>query len=218
MNHFYKSIALLMIVSGLLTACASSTSSAAKGSLTVKQRDALLAMLQQQQDNEALLASWKEARPSVMRLVAIDSELALLIEQLDKLANKNTNKTATTQKEHEHKAPSPAKPAALPPASSSPAATITTAQLAGKHTIQLAAMGSLPKVQAFWQKLQATQSQLVKHYSARYEQDTSANNTIYRLKLGEFDSQQQAIKVCDGLLAQGIPCFSSTYADNSIKL
>lgn len=209
-------LVVVLIVGGILSGCSSSPNTSDSAGLTSQQRDALLAMLQNQEEHEALIESWEQARPSVMRLVAIDSELKLLIDQLDNLAN------APIETEQPDQPIEALTPIVSAETQDNDFDSTTNGQsqsgLNDMYTVQLAAMDSLEKLKATWQQAITRKPNLEQTHVPRYERISISNQDVYRLKTGVFNTKLQALEFCDELGASNIPCFASQYGEAVFEL
>ncbi|WP_100641935.1 SPOR domain-containing protein [Alteromonas facilis] len=200
-----------------LSGCNSTSSPSEQVEFTQEQRYALIAMLEKRDENEQLIKSWKEARPAVMRLVSIDSELKLLIEQLDVLASQSASQDsdATVDKSPAVIAGAADRPedSNIEPITPNTVVKVADNNLTGKYAIQLMALDTKQKIEGAWQQLTASHASELSGFTPVAEEIETASGTIYRLKIGQFDTKIDALFACEALMEKGIRCFTSQYGN-----
>lgn len=209
-----------------LTACATTKGSKEDadvlGSLSKEQQHTLLTMLEEYQNNQNAIDSWKQHETSLVRLSEIEGDLKTLIMQLSVLAQPKPTQTSNARAVAAKGASvQPTRePATIASTTSTPTPTPTptkhdepkeVAQQQKQRTgyaVQLTALYSVEKLKAYWHKVKNKNAQLLSAYSPIYESTLDgSNNTILRLKFGEFDSYAAAKAVCSKLTNNGSSCF-----------
>jgi len=193
--------------------------------LTTEQRDELLVLLKKHKYNEELIQQWQQSQAGVSRLLAIESDLRVLIEQLNDLANEEQ----VIAKQSNNTVQKPEKPIAAAvqqtkmKVSESELRTnnevkIGTMPLPGTFTIQLAAMSRLESIETSWQNVVNSQPNLVSDLTPVAEVVERANGVIYRLKAGRFDNKEDAILLCNKLRQANVSCVASVHAERAVYL
>jgi cell division protein FtsN len=224
----------LAVLVNLLSACSMVPESAQDMSasaplLSSEQRDELLDMLKSHKDNEALIQQWRESQAGVTRLLTIESELSVLIDQLNELGADEKFAEAQTSKSNQ----GPAKPLVPQSAKEDILETHSGTQnheasqptykaslgddtkLSGLIAIQLSAMKTPGAITKSWQQLVSKEPTLIGGLSPITEAVERSNGTIYRLKVGPFGNKQEAKVLCSKLRKVNVPCIVSQYAENA---
>lgn len=229
-----KRFLTLSILGMCLSACSTmpdsdQQSDAAISALTLEQRDELLNMLKNHKDNEALIQQWRQNQPGLTRLLAIESELKVLIEQLNELSRsdsldgeKNAQTSASAEQaiisQPTQTATQPVVNNTQPSVDVQPVNKVTlddNNKLAGMVGIQLSAMKNLASISQLWQQNVQLHPSLLGNLSAAAEVVESAKGTIYRLKAGPFDNDVSAQMRCTKLRQVNISCIVIKYTEEA---
>jgi len=145
---------------------------------------------------EKLLTEWQEVKPSLKRLVAIESELSELIDYLNNLAQMPEKKQQVTNE----------KPAEV---------TISKASKDSSNSIrfsvQLAAVTIKTKINTTWAVLKNKHPKLLGSLETTYEKSIVNSKTYYRIKAGNFENKIDAKELCQQLSVLATPCLISKY-------
>jgi hypothetical protein len=197
--------------------------------LSLEQRDELLEMLKSHKDNEELIQQWRQNQPGLTRLLAIESELRVLIEQLNELSSDNSfarEKTVQPIDSSEQPIISQPTQTAIPSSVSNtqkledvqPVYQVTlddNNKLAGMLGIQLSAMKNLGGIAKLWEQYVKLHASLLGDLSAATEVVESSNGTIYRLKAGPFDNDVSAQMRCTKLRQVNVTCIVVKYTEGA---
>jgi len=193
-------------------------------SLTPQQQMTLLAMLQSYDSNQEAIEAWQNSRESVNRLVELESDLKLLIMQLNSL-------TEEAQKpEPVAESTEPAEPELATQTRSQvqdrrveDTATNTTeqpaqeVQLAQGFSMQLTAVNSLLHLRTYWQQIKQQHPVMFAEATPFYQTvDMPNGTTLFRLKVGKFATKGEAISVCREFVNAGGSCFATDNIDGLI--
>ncbi|WP_102795097.1 SPOR domain-containing protein [Bowmanella denitrificans] len=190
-----------------------------------EQLKAELAILKQkQQKYDAVVDEWQDMREGLQRLLVVEEELGLLIEQLDRMTMSEDNQAAkprsepvqvAAQKTSDQQALEQRAPQSESAESSS---AIPTAEkfrlesdLTPQYALQLTAVTSPSRLKTLWQDLRNKHPMLLAEMPANYEHVKVKNTDYYRLKVGAFTTEQAATKHCTALKAQGLSCIVNQY-------
>jgi hypothetical protein len=203
--------------------------------LSLEQRDELLEMLKSHKDNQALMQQWRQSQTGVTRLLTIESDLKVLIEQLSELSSGQSNngeqfitaqKSGAVQVAVKPIIPQQAKVDILPYQSNTqnqdaylPVYKVSlddNTQVAGLIGIQLSAMMRPAAIAKLWQQLVKLQPRLLGNLSPVTEVVESSSGTIYRLKAGPFDNKASAEMHCNKLREVNVSCIVTQYAKSAI--
>lgn len=200
--------------------------------LTTEQRDELLDMLKSHKDNNESIRQWRQSQAGITRLLNIESDLKILIEQLNELSNEGsggnddldmasqTSQLAQTDEkpqseviiqalDNKNEITSPPIYQTMPD---------NNKMLAGWTAIQLSAMKSQSSIKSLWQQLVKSHPMLLGDLSAVTEAVESSTGTIYRLKAGSFDNKRNASMLCDKLQKVGVSCLLTQYDESAMHL
>lgn len=232
-----------------LTACQSHPAKTASADTTTNTatHESLAA---KQQEYDQLLQEWKNLKPGLERLLAIESELNLLLGQLAQLSQAleqpPQGQAQVAQASTEQ--PLPAVPAAVQPApvgditddsliqtsvnqAETPiAASITPVVLDepattnapvinsqaqttqdANYALQVASITEVEKLPRVWAQMLSKNPELLAELEPNFQKVQVKNTDYYRLKLGGFATQQQAIQKCSHLKAAGVTCLVVDY-------
>jgi hypothetical protein len=215
-----SSLLVLVLVMAGLSGCSSLWQDPHQDSnmLTTKQKEELIYILDNYQEHEALIAQWKSSQGSINRLLAIENELKMLIEQLNNFETESKVDESQAAENLEQKDPQP-KVDTLPVDSRFPK---NTAESQGDYTqffaVQLAALSSVKNLSNIWQQLSRQHSNLLGNLSANVEVVESPNGKFYRLKVGEFNSSNEAVILCDKLKTLSVNCMVNRYITLPVSL
>lgn len=197
--------------------------------LSTEQRDELLDMLKSHKDNKALIQQWRESQAGVKRLLAIESDLKVLIDQLSGLVDEGSpseEQTSTSSKIPIKKSETSRTKMAIPATDGDnknknfvqPFAKTKldkNIKLAGLIALQLSAMKDPESITKLWQKLVKMQPTLLGTLSPATEAVERSNGTIYRLKAGPFDNKKDANMHCNKLQQVNVSCMVTQYAGSA---
>jgi hypothetical protein len=175
------------------------------------------------------LEEWRKMKPSIKRLVAIESELKELISELNTITQQKsqlpvekqperipTQTTKNQQNDVENTAvvASPVKPlmSAVKDTSSEP---LNENSIEKKYAIQLGSMTDKNSLKTTWIALTKVHSNLLSGLTPVYEEVELRGKNFYRLKAGGFDTEAQAIQLCNKLELLNVSCFSSNFKGES---
>jgi hypothetical protein len=175
------------------------------------------------------LEEWRKMKPSIKRLVAIESELKELIGELNTITQQQSQLPVATQPETiptqttKHQQDDVENPAViitpLKPLISAVKDTSSEPQkensIVKKYAIQLGSMTDKNSIKTTWDALTKTHSILLSGLIPVYEVALLREKTYYRLKAGGFETEVQAVKLCNKLQLLKVPCFSSTFKGES---
>jgi len=212
---------MMGIIGNMMAGCSSIdylTRNADQGSspITNEQHQDLLKMLKKNKQNEVLLSQWQQSQDGVNRLLAIESELKVLIGQLSHQLsgeNKDTNLNSLVEVEPlitlgppinmiEKPAIKVEEPAINP-------------DVSGLFAVQLTAMNRKANIIDVWNKLVQQQPNILGGLLPSSERIELPNGPIYRLKVGQFSNLKDANVVCIKLRVKNIPCIINQYDTNS---
>lgn len=194
----------------------------------------LAAYAAKQQDYEQLLQEWQTLKPGISRLLAIESELNLLLGELEQLS------ASLAQSQHSAQVASAPAPTPVPVAftSSTPVSTaavapavineavvsepvqaaprplpVSTVERAtgGNYALQVASITEPHRLQATWRNLLDKNPQLLAELEPNYQKIQVKNTDYYRLKVGSFNTQQEASRTCSHLKSAGVSCLVVDY-------
>lgn len=222
-------LSLLPLVGILaLAACQSSPSLEAKGTdAEQEQLKAELAILKQkQQKYDAVVDEWQNMREGLQRLLVVEEELGLLIEQLDKMAMSEHNQTAKPNNDQAQA--SAAEGAEQRAPQNGPVASSTTSlpdaekfrlesDLTPQYALQLTAVTSPTRLSSLWQDLSRKHPALLADLPANYQKITVKSTDYFRLKAGAFVTEQEATERCIALKTAGVGCIVSDYNNAPLK-
>lgn len=191
--------------------------------LTIEQRDELLVMLKKHKYNEQLIQQWQQSQAGVTRLLAIESDLKMLIEQLNELASDEQPIVTPTSDAVQI----PEKRIATPQAKMDVLETAMgtedkdqdeNSKLSGLIAIQLSAMTNPESIVELWQRYIELQPTLLGDLTPVVEIVERPSGTIHRLKAGPFDNIEDANLLCIKLRQANVSCIVSRYAKSAVYL
>lgn len=221
----------LLITLFCLTGCQSTASPHAGNNNPASSTD-LQAYAAKQQDYEQLLQEWQTLKPGLSRLLAIEEELHLLLGQLEQLSTslaENQTNTAISATPVPGNTTSNTPAALAAPEYTSPAftqsptpvevtSTIHTEQNTAKnanYALQVASITEQHQLPLVWQEMRTKNPQLLANMEANVQKTQVKNTDYYRLKLGSFNTQQEASNKCSNLKAAGLPCLVVNYTGSN---
>jgi len=152
---------------------------------------------------ELSMKSWQEVQPSVDRLVAIESELNVLISQLNTLVMEAEKEQQQVVKNKPKKA-----------ITTTPKAIIASSD---KHySLQLASIATPAKVEQSWLDILKGSAGQLGGEQPLVETIQVKNKTYYRIKIGKFSSKQIAKRECEQLKESNIDCIISAYSKQTL--
>ncbi|GGD55537.1 SPOR domain-containing protein [Lacimicrobium alkaliphilum] len=206
-------VCFLLLLTGCQSTFKGDDQTLSLSSLTPAQQAELINLLQNQEENEALLESWKENRDGVERLLLIESELVLLMEQLDNLATEQSQRDAE-----------PPEVKSAEPASSEVSSVVEqTKSNVGlsatekRYALQLGAFSEPDSLLEHWQNLSNAHAVLVAEKEANYEIVRRNGANLYRLKIGVFASSDEAYTFCRKLQNLELKCILMQYNESDIN-
>lgn len=216
----------LLPLFGLVMLSACSTTENTSGDnvqpFTDKEREALKALIADYPEYKTLLESWEEKEAGVERLLTIESELKLLIEQLNQLASQQSLSEASTPDQPEpSRVENAEREKPSPEATAAPeniAKQAPAEALSGRFGVQLAAMEQQQKLGVVWKKLVNAEPEIFQSLLPRYEQVTVSGNTLYRLKAGSFTQRDAADKLCWEIMQRSKSCMVIQYQGDEKRL
>lgn len=96
--------------------------------------------------------------------------------------------------------PVAAEPTSAPPAAVGPA----------MFQVQLAALNSVDEVERRWEQVRADHADLVGALTLDIQEMNIDNLQLYRLRIGDFTSREEASALCRRLTERGVDCFPAT--------
>ncbi|HEY7883891.1 MAG TPA: SPOR domain-containing protein [Cellvibrionaceae bacterium] len=174
---------------------------------------------QQQQDQ--LLNELQQMQPALVRLLAIEEDLYLLIERLQALSQ-NQGRQATVQpsaapaeKVEQKKQAVAVATAVKKPATTTapPAMPIVEANFA----LQITSITEPHRLPEIWRQLTDKHPQLLGAMEPNFQVIRIQNTDYYRLKIGRFGSQTEASAKCADLKAAGLTCFVANYTESDFS-
>ncbi|GAC20085.1 hypothetical protein GARC_3126 [Paraglaciecola arctica BSs20135] len=176
------------------------------------------------EDMKTHLNEWKTIQPSVERLVALEGELKELITQLSQMAQEQTyTQKDLLDEQHEitvEKEPVPelveisSEKEYMKQPEVKPETVVETSYQFKNSTavgVQLYSLTDKNALIANWNELLNKHSKLLVSYTPIYEEIKVRGETYYRVKVGPFNSLQQANQLCAKLQAVNTPCFTVRY-------
>lgn len=161
---------------------------------------------------------WQAAKAGVERLLVIEQDLKLLISQLNAVAKQgsastNTPEVPTAKASAETVAPKVAQKAKV-------AANTADEKQAVKalFALQVAAVTDKERLSQSLNQIKASASSLFQgEFVANVETINVSGMTYYRLKLGAYQNQANAVADCDKLKQRQINCIVSHYTQQPLK-
>ena len=168
---------------------------------------------------------WKTIQPSVERLVALEGELKELITQLNQMAAQEQTYAQKDLLDEKREIAVEKEPmSGLVVLSSDKedmkqpqvkSETVVEISYQSKNStaigVQLYSLTDKNALIANWNELLNKHSKLLVSYTPIYEEIEVGGKTYYRVKVGPFNSLQQANQLCAKLQAVNTPCFTVRY-------
>lgn len=180
----------------------------------------LKVVMEKQKQHDQLLQEWQALKPALSRLVVIEEELNLMINQLDQFA-------AASAKPSAQPAETVLKPAALQttdgpkPAEKQPvilANNNTEKDTEKRFALQITSLSEPLRLPVVWEQLKKKHPQQLAALEPNYEKISVGNSDYYRLKIGAYSSKQQAMQSCSMLKGLGINCLVTNYVASDFSL
>ncbi|MCV2885900.1 SPOR domain-containing protein [Aestuariibacter sp. AA17] len=156
----------------------------------------------------------KAKQAGIDRLLAIESELKTLIEQLTAYDNQQASYQEASAKQSTPASASSA-PTHAPkdePVANTPVISTRT------FTVQLAAMSEQSKLMPTWQQIRRQRASILEGLQPHYHELTRGEGRLFRLSVGQFEQRQQADALCAQLKQQKTACVVGDYATQSLPL
>jgi hypothetical protein len=214
-----------------LASCASNPAGAGKADAggAASESSALAA---KQKEYDQMLKEWKNLKPGLTRMVAIEGELKQLMIQLEKMSTETkVNPPATSAAPvaaNEPLVETVSTPAPIVPLAPSRIAEpienkavenkpVVAAHLAasGNFALQVASTTARDQLPQIWQQMVQRNPQVLAPLAPNFQKTNVKNTDYYRLKLGSFLTQQEASQKCSDLKNLGISCFVVSYSDSN---
>lgn len=162
---------------------------------------------------------WQAAKPGVERLLIIEQDLKLLINQLNAVAKQNSSTTSTK----ELKTPAATQKMAAY-SQDNPNNVIASKEDKEKRdfkalfALQVAAVTDKNRVSQSFNEIKARASTIFKGEFVANVEDINLGGIIYhRLKLGAYQKQDNAAADCDKLKQRNISCIVSYYTQKPLQ-
>ncbi|OUS69517.1 hypothetical protein B5G52_16615 [Pseudoalteromonas sp. A601] len=205
LRHIFKSI-LTLLVCTTFVGC-NSTDAGNKQSQVTNEEVVSISATELAQLKESA-AQWQQAKPGVERLLVIEQDLKLLINQLNAVVAQESSKAEQAE------VTSPEVKPAAPVTAVKP--KVTTQPI---YALQVASVTQKVRLAKSVADLQGKAPQLFEgKFVANVEPIDVNGVTYYRLKLGAYQYQKNAQADCDKLKQQQVSCIVSHFTDNPIKL
>jgi cell division protein FtsN len=194
---------------------------------TAEQRVVLIKMLKNQKDNNESIQQWRRSQAGVVRLLAIETELKMLIEQLNELADESQFVESKSDNSSEKQiAVEQVKTEMLVinsetqgnDSSSYSTKLEENNSLTGLIAIQLSAMSNNEAISRQWQRLVKAYPAILGDLSPTSELVERSKGAIYRLKVGPFDNKSQAMSRCNKLRTVNVSCVTTQYFESAVYL
>ncbi|MFY8328935.1 SPOR domain-containing protein [Pseudoalteromonas sp. ZZD1] len=203
LRHIFKSI-LTLLVCTTFVGC-NSTDAGNKQSQITNEEVVSISATELAQLKESA-AQWQQAKPGIERLLVIEQDLKLLINQLNAVVAQES--TAAKQ------------PEVISPEVTAPATIVkpgvTTPPI---YALQVASVTQKVRLTKSAADIQNAAPQLFEGKFVANVESVDVNGvTYYRLKLGAYQYQKNAQADCDKLKQQQVSCIVSHFTDNPIKL
>jgi len=153
------------------------------------------------------MKSWQEVQPSVDRLVAIESELNVLISQLNTLVMEAEEEDKKIAKSQPKKAV----------ASYSKKAKAVVSPRDKNYSLQLASIASPDKVEQSWLDILKSSAGRLGGEQPLIQVVQIKNKAYYRIKVGRYSSKQAAQKECNQLKGNNIDCIVAAYSAQTLS-
>jgi cell division protein FtsN len=171
-------------------------------------------LMDKQQQHDQLLKEWQQLKPALSRLVVIEEELNLMISQLDQFATSS----ATAHTGPAVSEPTPSSNATVPasdqlaaPVKVEPSAANDTQHTEKRFALQITSLAEPLRLPVVWEQMKKKHPAELAGLEPNYEKISVSNTDYYRLKIGAYDTKQQAVQGCNKLKALGINCLVTRY-------
>jgi hypothetical protein len=227
-----KLLLTFTLCGSLMSACSLMTESvepavASASLFTAEQRVELIKMLKNQKDNNESIQQWRQSQAGVVRLLAIETELKMLIEQLNELADESQFVESKSGNSSEKKIVVEQVKTEMLEINSETQGNDSSSyntkleennSLTGLIAIQLSAMSNNEAISRQWQRLVKAYPTLLGDLSPTSELVERSKGAIYRLKAGPFDNKSQAISRCNELQKENVSCVTTQYFESAVYL
>lgn len=166
----------------------------------------LKTIMAKQDQHDQLLKEWQQLKPAISRMLVIEEELNLMINQLDQLSSTSAVPPPVVAKAE---VVVPTVKPITPPKPVPQQTPVRTGE--ANFALQITSLSDPIRLPVVWQKLKKQHPQLMSELVANYQKISVNNSDYYRLKLGAFASKQQAVSKCAELKAKGINCLVTNY-------
>jgi len=134
------------------------------------------------------LQEWQDIKPDIARLVALESEVKELIQQLKSMNALPIQKSTTTASE----VAKPQKP---------------FVNSENRYAVQLFSLTDKNIMRRTWNRLSTKHPIMLGNLSPIYEEVSMQGKTFYRVKAGSFETKSAAMKLCGSLKSANTNCF-----------
>jgi hypothetical protein len=134
------------------------------------------------------LQEWQEMKPDIVRLVALEAEVKVLIKQLKSMNAQALQESATTNSVIVKQQNS-----------------IISAD--NMYAIQLFSLTDKKIMRQTWNRLSTKHPIILGDLSPIYEEVSIRGKTFYRVKAGSFETKSDAMKLCGSLMNANTNCF-----------
>ncbi|MBU3003038.1 SPOR domain-containing protein [Paraglaciecola arctica] len=230
-NNMHKNVIIKLVflsMSFVLSSC-SSTPDFVEGDKNVNQSIALAtseSATQSHSDEITIhLEEWRKMKPSIKRLVAIESELKELIVQLNAITQQQNVTTSDSQTKDASEVDvnieqkevtnntvitSPAIP--IDNTIQEPIHTVKKVEaLSKKYGVQLGSLTDKQSLKTTWTGLMQKHSNVLAKLTPLYEEAIIGGKIYYRLKAGGLESQAKANELCNLLQTLNTSCFTTIF-------
>lgn len=174
----------------------------------------LAVLMEKQQQHDQLLKEWQQLKPAVSRLVVVEEELSLLINQLDQFAatSQSANREINQPAANSTVVEKPVTPT-IEIQPDVPVAKVTAplGQSDKRFAMQLTSLSDPIRLPVVWAQLEKAHPAVFRGLEPNFEKITVSNADYYRLKVGAFSNKQQAVERCTQVKALGINCLVTNY-------
>lgn len=197
--------------------------------LTQQQKMTLLAMLESYDSHQQAIETWQASEASVARLVELESDLKLLIMQLNSLnedpqqppaaaeePQNNTESRVSANSNEMNSGQSVNRTSVTNNREATSSQETTNSQkfssppLLQGFTIQLTAVNSMKHLRAYRRQVQQLNPVLFAEATPFFEEVSLVNGSrMFRLKVGKFNTKTAAMGVCREFVLSGGSCFAT---------
>ncbi len=169
-------------------------------------------LMDKQQQHDQLLKEWQQLKPALSRLVVIEEELNLMISQLDQFATSSaTANTEPAVSEPTTNATVAASSQVTAPVKVEPSVTNNAEHTEKRFALQITSLAEPLRLPVVWEQMKKKHPAELAGLEPNYEKISVSNTDYYRLKIGAYDTKQQAVQGCNKLKALGINCLVTRY-------